>query len=157
RGLFGSSPTSSGSCVPPVKPGPLGPVPAGPEPGTTDDRNASCPSANSFAKPPVKGSSYTGNTQSVYWLNSQYEWQSLCCRQLYAPIESMIGTTFDCTSGKWSLALGRRGGVASRVKTWVGTLVPPPVGARARAAAWVIMADRRVPSARRGAAARHTH
>src|SRR4029077_432784 len=94
----------------------------------------------------------SGKTQSVYWLNSQYEWQSLCWRQLYAPIESMMGTTFDCTSGKWSLALGRRGGLPSRVKTWVGTLFPPPMAWSAVTSSCVIIPNCGVPSPRSGAA-----
>ena len=72
---------SCGSCQP-VGPGPSVRCRDGPEPGTIDDRKPTRPARTSSAKPPVNGSSYSGETQSVYWLNSQYAWQSLCCRQL---------------------------------------------------------------------------
>src|SRR4029453_2918037 len=80
-----------GDPLPPCGPGPVGPVPLGPEPGTIDDRKPTRPCANASPKPPVNGSSYCGKTQSVYWLNSQYAWQSACWRQLYAPMLTWIG------------------------------------------------------------------
>src|SRR5215831_17228260 len=76
RGLFGSSPYT---CLRGTS---LLDTPRGPEPGINDCRLYCRPSANDPGMPPVNGSSYSGNTQSVYSLNSQYEWQSLCCVQL---------------------------------------------------------------------------
>src|SRR2546428_12074798 len=93
-------------------------MPDGPEPGMSETQPLP------FV---TDGSSYTGNTQSVYGLNSQYACASACCNAYHAPMLRKIFTRFA----------GVGDALPSVVKIWPGTLLPVPMPAIASASACV--------------------